>query len=54
MPVADQFWGDRWGSFTDPFGHIWGVGTHKEDLTAEEMGQRAQQFFSQMAQQKTA
>ena len=54
MPVADQFWGDRWGSFSDPFGHIWGVGTHKEDLTAEEIGQRAQSFFSQMAQQKTA
>jgi PhnB protein len=54
MSVANQFWGDRWGSFTDPFGHSWGIGTHKEDLTAEEMGQRAQEFFSNFAKQKTA
>lgn len=54
MAVADQFWGDRWGSFVDPFGHSWGIGTHKEDLTQAEMEQRAQEFFSSMAKQKTA
>lgn len=55
MPVADQFWGDRYGSFTDPFGHTWSIGTRKEELTREEMGQRAQQFFAQhQAQRKTA
>jgi PhnB protein len=54
MPVADQFWGDRYGTFTDPFGHSWGVATHKEDLTAEEMQQRMQEFFAGMAKQKTA
>jgi uncharacterized glyoxalase superfamily protein PhnB len=55
MPVADQFWGDRYGSFIDPFGYSWGIGTHKEDLTPKELGERAQQFFASMAtQRKTA
>ena len=54
MAVADQFWGDRWGSFTDPFGHSWGIGTHKEDLSPAEMEERAQAFFAQMAQKKSA
>src|SRR4051812_37182816 len=39
MPVADQFWGDRYGSFTDPFGFVWGVATHKEDLTEQEVAE---------------
>jgi PhnB protein len=54
MPVADQFWGDRYGSFVDPFGHSWGVGTHKEDLSPQEMQQRMEAFMAKMAQQKTA
>lgn len=55
MPVADQFWGDRYGAFTDPFGHTWSIGTRKLELTQEEMGQRAREFFSQaQAQRKTA
>ena len=49
MPVADQFWGDRYGQLQDPFGHIWAVATHKEDLTPDEMGKRAAAFFSQQA-----
>ncbi|HWN80826.1 MAG TPA: VOC family protein, partial [Candidatus Udaeobacter sp.] len=40
MPVADQFWGDRYGILTDPFGHAWAVATHKEDLTPEQIRQR--------------
>ena len=40
-PVADQFYGDRSGHFKDPFGHLWGFATHKEDLTPEELGERA-------------
>ncbi len=48
MPVADQFWGDRYGSFIDPFGFVWGVATHKEDLSAPEMKERAQEFFANM------
>ncbi len=54
MPVADQFWGDRYGTFVDPFGYQWGIATHKEDLNPQEMQERAQQFFSSMAQKKTA
>ncbi len=40
-PVADQFYGDRSGHFRDPFGHLWGFATHKEDLTPEELTERA-------------
>jgi PhnB protein len=41
MPVQDQFWGDRYGQLADPFGHVWGVATHKEDVSPEEMRKRA-------------
>ncbi|HKU84925.1 MAG TPA: VOC family protein [Casimicrobiaceae bacterium] len=37
MPVADMFWGDRYGQLEDPFGHRWSVATHTRDLTPEEM-----------------
>ena len=40
-PVADQFYGDRSGHFVDPFGHQWGFATHIEDLTPEELNERA-------------
>ena len=40
-PVKDQFYGDRSGTLEDPFGHVWHVATHKEDLSAEEMERRA-------------
>ncbi|HEX9895191.1 MAG TPA: VOC family protein [Gemmatimonadales bacterium] len=39
-PLTDQFYGDRSGTLTDPFGHVWTVATHKEDLTPEEMNRR--------------
>lgn len=39
--VQDQFYGDRSGTFQDPFGHVWNISTHKEDLTMEEIGKRA-------------
>jgi PhnB protein len=38
--VADQFYGDRSGTLTDPFGHTWTIGTHVEDVSAEEMQRR--------------
>ena len=50
MPVADMFWGDRYGQLVDPYGHTWGIGTHKEDLTPKEIEERTQQFYAQMAQ----
>lgn len=40
-PVQDQFYGDRSGQFKDPFGHVWAFATHIEDLTPEEMNERA-------------
>ena len=40
-PVADQFYGDRLGTVSDPWGHVWHVSTHIEDLTEEEMKKRA-------------
>ena len=48
-PLMDAFWGDRYGKVLDPFGHQWGIATHVEDVPPEEMGQRAQKFFSEMA-----
>ena len=41
MPVQDQFYGDRVGSLEDPFGHVWYVSTHVEDLPIEELEKRA-------------
>lgn len=40
--VSDKFYGDRIGTLVDPFGHIWHVSTHKEDVSLEEMEKRAQ------------
>ncbi|HEV8471575.1 MAG TPA: VOC family protein [Methylomirabilota bacterium] len=40
-PVQDQFYGDRSGSVADPYGHVWHVATHKEDLSMEEIRRRA-------------
>ncbi len=45
MPVADQFWGDRCGTVTDPFGHKWTVATHTEDVSPEEICKRAKELF---------
>ncbi|HYR77711.1 MAG TPA: VOC family protein [Pyrinomonadaceae bacterium] len=39
-PVKDQFYGDRSGTLEDPFGHVWHVATHKEDVSPEEMERR--------------
>ncbi len=44
----DAFWGDRYSKLTDPFGHVWEICTHKEDLTPEEVGRRAEQYFANM------
>jgi len=39
-PLQDQFYGDRSGTLTDPFGHVWTIATHKEDVTSEEIDKR--------------
>ena len=49
MEVADQFWGDRFGSIKDPFGHIWSIATHVEDVPPEEIAQRAKDAMAAMA-----
>ena len=50
--MADQFWGDRCGSVIDPFGYQWNIATRKEDVPADEMNRRAQEFFKQFAAQQ--
>jgi PhnB protein len=44
-PVADQFYGDRGGKLADPFGHIWWIATHKEDVAPDELRKRAAAMF---------
>ena len=46
QPVADMFYGDRAGTIEDPFGHIWYIATHKEDLSPEEIKKRAASHYS--------
>jgi len=46
-PVQDQFYGDRSGQITDPFGHVWTVSTHREDVSPEEMKKRMAAMQSQ-------
>jgi uncharacterized glyoxalase superfamily protein PhnB len=48
MPLADMFWGDRYGTVVDPFGQIWGIATHVKDLSPEEMRKGAEEFAAKM------
>ncbi len=54
MPPTDMFWGDRYGKLTDPFGHLWALATHIEDVAPEEMGKRAEAAMSQMTSSAAA
>ncbi len=49
MPLANQFWGDRYGQLKDPFGHIWALGQHIEDVAPDEMARRAEEAFAHMS-----
>jgi PhnB protein len=49
MEPDDMFWGDRFGSVSDPFGHVWAIATHKEDLTPEEMAERSKVAMAAMS-----
>jgi PhnB protein len=53
-PVQDQFYGDRSGTFQDPFGHVWNVSTHVEDVEPEEMERRAAQYMKENSQKANA
>jgi PhnB protein len=44
-PVKDQFYGDRSGQVEDPFGHLWWIATHKEDVSPAEMQKRVEAMF---------
>lgn len=48
MPMMDAFWGDRFGSLIDPFGHVWSVATHKKDMTPDELKKAADEFMKSM------
>jgi PhnB protein len=58
MPLMDQFWGDRYGVVTDPFGHQWSLATHVKDLSPEEMKVGMEEAIAKMppqdAERKTA
>jgi PhnB protein len=47
MEVADQFWGDRFGTLTDPFGHAWSIATHVEDVPPDEIAERAKEAMAE-------
>ena len=49
MEVDDMFWGDRFGSITDPFGHSWSIATHVEDVPPEEMEERGKAAMAAMS-----
>lgn len=49
--LMDQFWGDRSGTFSDPYGYQWTIATHKEDLSKDELDRRSREFFKQFAPQ---
>lgn len=48
QPLTDMFWGDRYGKITDPFGHHWGISTHKEEVSPDEMTTRMKEWMASM------
>jgi PhnB protein len=44
----DMFWGDRFGTLADPFGHVWSIATHKEDLSEQEIAERGKAAMAEM------
>jgi PhnB protein len=48
--LEDMFWGDRFGTLSDPFGHIWSLAQHTEDLSEEEMAERSKAAMAEMGQ----
>lgn len=52
VPLADQFWGDRYAQIVDPFGHHWALGAHIEDVAPEEVERRGKAIFAEMAKKQ--
>ena len=48
MAPMDAFWGDRFGSIIDPFGHVWAIATRKKDMTPDELKQAGEKFMKEM------
>ena len=53
-PLINQFWGDRYGQLKDPFGHVWALGQHVEDVAPADMEKRGKEAMAKMAQAATA
>ena len=51
MPIMDAFWGDRFGTVVDPYGHSWAIATHKVDMTPEGLRKAGEEYFAKMAKQ---
>jgi uncharacterized glyoxalase superfamily protein PhnB len=51
MPPMDMFWGDRYATMVDPFGHKWSLATHIKDLTPKQMAKATDEFMAQQAAQ---
>jgi PhnB protein len=49
MELQDMFWGDRFGTLVDPFGQVWSLSQHVEDLSPEEMAERSKAAMAEMA-----
>lgn len=54
MPLANQFWGDRYGQMVDPFGHSWALFSHVEDVPPQEMERRANTIFAEISKKAGA
>jgi uncharacterized glyoxalase superfamily protein PhnB len=50
MPIMDAFWGDRFGTVMDPYGHSWAIATHKIDMTPEGLRKAGEEYFSNLKQ----
>jgi uncharacterized glyoxalase superfamily protein PhnB len=49
MPIMDAFWGDRFGTVMDPYGHSWAIATHKIDMTPEGLRKAGEEYFANLA-----
>jgi len=48
MPLMDAFWGDRFGTVMDPYGHSWAIATHKIDMTPEGLRKAGEEYFARL------
>jgi len=53
-PLENQLWGDRMGTLTDPFGHVWSLATHVEDVSEDEIARRFEEFLAKQKQTEPA